>query len=143
MWYRWRPAPSREPLPHGSLLMVCPCLAPDGPHWTLFRLCKAAPLPWAALSFLCTPGSPGMGPTSRDIPKSEKLRALRSDRHILDIRWSLPLGHYSLREERESSTFIQGSFKPTDKWLDLFSQPFRGHPRSIILLSREKDTRPQ
>jgi 4-amino-4-deoxy-L-arabinose transferase-like glycosyltransferase len=134
LWYRWRPTPSKEPLPHGFLLRFALV-------WLLTGLIGLSPLPWAYLSFLCTPGSPRMGPHSREIPKSEKPRALRPDRHILDIHWILPLSQFSFREEREPSACIQGSVKPTDEWPDLFSQPFRDHPRCIILLPWKKDTR--
>ena len=62
LWYRWGPTHSREPLPHGSLLRFALVWSLIGLYRTLLRLCKANPLPWAALSSLCTPGSPGMGP---------------------------------------------------------------------------------
>ena len=114
-----------------------------GLYRTLSRLRKATPLPRADLSFLCAPGSPWMGPHSREIPKSETLRGLRPDRHILHIRWNLPLIHYSFRKEGESSACIRGSVKSTDQWPSLSGQPFRDHPRCILLLSWEEDTRPQ
>ena len=44
------------------------CLVLDGFHWTHPRLRKAASLPRAHLSSLCTPGRPWMGPHPREIP---------------------------------------------------------------------------
>jgi 4-amino-4-deoxy-L-arabinose transferase-like glycosyltransferase len=106
LWYRWGPTPSREPLPHGTLLGFA--LA-----WSLIVFvglslasAKRDPLPGANLSFLCTPGSPRMGPHSRKGPKSQTCRNLWPDRRILMLHWNLPLFHSPLRKATESSASI-------------------------------------